>query len=298
MKDLFLINLYANHNGLEGVCMFNSLKELISRVIDDEIDALAAQVTYYLLLSFFPFLLLLLSIIGYSDLQSKDVLIYLSQIMPKDSFDLIYTTVIEVFDSTKGNLLPLSIMGLVWTGSSGFRAIIKGLNKAYDEKETRPYWIILSISILFMVGLALVITSAVALLVFGQMIGSAIASRFEVPNTFILGWDIIRYIVTLGGMIFIFASLYHFTPCRKLTWKEVVPGAIFTTLGWLISSLGFAYYVNNFNNYSYVYGGIGAVIVLMLWLYLTSIIILVGGEINAQLAFQKEGKEKPKGKKY
>ena len=98
MKDLFLINLYENHNGLEGDCMFNSLKELLSRVIDDEIDALAAQVTYYLLLSFFPFLLLLLSIIGYSDLESKDVLIYLSQIMPKNSFDLIYATVIEVFD--------------------------------------------------------------------------------------------------------------------------------------------------------------------------------------------------------
>jgi membrane protein len=287
-----------NLHGVEGEFMFNSIKQLISRVIDDEIDALAAQVTYYLLLSFFPFLLLLLSIIGYSELQSKDVLIYLSQIMPKNSFDLIYSTVIEVFDSTKGNLLPLSIMGLVWTGSSGFRAIIKGLNKAYDEKETRPYWKTLSISILFMVGLALVITSAVALVVFGEMIGSAIASRFDVSNRFILGWDIIRYIVTLGGMIFIFASLYHFTPCRKLTWKEVVPGAIFTTIGWLIASLGFAYYVNNFNNYSSVYGGIGAVIVLMLWLYLTSIIILVGGEINAQLAFQKEGKEKPKGKKY
>jgi membrane protein len=283
---------------LGGDFMLNSLKQLISRVIDDDIDALAAQVTYYLLLSFFPFLLLLLSMLGYSELRSKDVLIYLSQIMPKNSFDLIYTTVIEVFDSTNGNLLPLSIMGLVWTGSSGFRAIMKGLNKAYDEKETRPYWKTLSISILFMVGLALVIIAAVALVVFGQTIGGAIESRFNVSSSFILGWDIIRYLVTLGGMIFIFAALYHFTPCRRLTWIEVMPGAIFSTLGWLISSLGFAYYVNNFNNYSSVYGGIGAVIVLMLWLYITSIIILVGGEINAQVAFQREGKEKPKGKKY
>lgn len=278
--------------------MLNVLKQLISRVIDDDIDALAAQVAYYLLLSFFPFLLLLLSILGYSDLQSKDVLIYLSQIMPKSSFDLIYATVIEVFDSTSGNLLPLSIMGLVWTGSSGFRAIMKGLNKAYDEKETRPYLKTLSISILFMAGLALVITTAVSLVVFGQTIGSAIQARFDVSASFLLGWDIIRYIVTLGGMIFTFAALYHFTPCRRLTWIEVMPGAIFTTVGWLISSLGFAYYVNNFNNYSSVYGGIGAVIVLMLWLYITSIIILVGGEINAQVAFQREGKQKPKVKKY
>lgn len=278
--------------------MLNSLKQLISRVIDDEIDALAAQVTYYLLLSFFPFLLLLLSMLGYSDLQSKDVLIYLSQIMPKNSFDLIYTTVIEVFDSTNGNLLPLSIMGLIWTGSSGFRSIMRGLNKAYDEKETRPYWKTLSISMLFMIGLALAIIGVVALIVFGQTIGGVIQSRFDVSSSFILGFDILRYIVILGGMIFIFAALYHFTPCRRLTFKEVMPGAIFTTLGWLVSSLGFAYYVNNFNNYSGVYGGIGAVIVLMLWLYITSIIILVGGEINAQGAFQREGKEKAKGKKY
>ncbi|MCB2290001.1 YihY/virulence factor BrkB family protein [Clostridium sp. CS001] len=278
--------------------MLISLKQLIARVIDDEIDALAAQVTYYLLLSFFPFLLLLLSMLGYSDLQSKDVLIYLSQIMPKDSFDLIYTTVIQVFDSKSGNLLPLSIMGLVWTGSSGFRSIIRGLNKAYDEKETRPYWKTLSISMLFMMGLALAIIGVVALIVFGQTIGGVIQARFDVSSSFILGFDILRYVVILGGMIFIFAALYHFTPCRRLNWKEVVPGAIFTTLGWLVASLGFAYYVNNFNNYSSVYGGIGAVIVLMLWLYITSIIILVGGEINAQGAFQREGKEKGKGKKH
>ncbi|MGH4122995.1 MAG: YihY/virulence factor BrkB family protein [Clostridium sp.] len=278
--------------------MFNDLKKLVSRVIDDDITALAAQVTYYLLLSFFPFLLLLLSMLGYSDLKSNDVLVYLSQIMPKSTFDLIYTTVIEVFDKTSGNLVSLSIIGLIWTGSSGFRAIIKGLNKAYDEKETRPYFQTLIISVLFMLGLAVVIIAAVALVVFGQMIGGLIATRLHVSSEFLLNWDIIRYLVTLLGMVFIFAALYHFTPCRRLTWKEVMPGATFSTLGWLLSSLGFAYYVNNFNNYSSVYGGIGGVIVLMLWLYITSIIILLGGEVNALLAFEREGKEKPKCKKY
>ncbi|MBU3126842.1 YihY/virulence factor BrkB family protein [Clostridium tagluense] len=278
--------------------MFKNLKKLVSRVIDDDITALAAQVTYYLLLSFFPFLLLLLSMLGYSDLKSNDVLVYLSQIMPKSTFDLIYTTVIDVFEKTSGNLVSLSIIGLIWTGSSGFRAIIKGLNKAYDEKETRSYLKTLIISILFMVGLEVVIIAAVALVVFGQMIGGTIVTKFHVSSKFILNWDIIRYLVTLSGMVFIFAALYHFTPCRRLTWKEVIPGATFSTLGWLLSSLGFAYYVNNFNNYSSVYGGIGGVIVLMLWLYITSIIILLGGEVNALLAFEREGKEKPKCKKY
>lgn len=278
--------------------MLTDLKQLVVRVIDDDITALAAQLAYNLLLSFLPFLLLLLTMLGYSDLQSKDVLIYLRQIMPKSAFDLIYTTVIDVIDSQNGNLLSLSIIGIIWSGSSGFRAIINGLNKAYDEKETRPYWKTLMISILFMVGLAGVIIVAVALVVFGQMIGNLIATRLNLSSEFILNWDIIRYLITLGGMVFVFAALYHFTPCRRLTWKEVMPGATFSTLGWLISSLGFAYYVNNFNNYSSIYGGIGAVIVLMLWLYITSIIILLGGEINALLAYQKSGKEKPRLRKH
>lgn len=278
--------------------MFKDLKILVSRVIDDDITALAAQLTYYLLLSFFPFLLLLISMLGYSDLKSTDVLVYLSQVVPKSTFDLIYTTVVDVLNSRNGNLLSLSAIGIIWTGSSGFTAIIKGLNKAYDEEETRSYWKIQTISILFMLGLALVIITAVSLLVFGQMLGGAIVVRLNVSSKFILNWDIIRYFVTLCGMEFIFAALYHFTPCRRLTWGEVIPGATFSTLGWLISSLGFAYYVNNFNNFSNVYGGIGTVIVLMLWLYITSIIILLGGELNALLAFEREGKIKPKCKKY
>lgn len=281
-----------------GDYMLKDLKQLVSRSIDDDITALAAQLAYNLLLSFLPFLLILLTMLGYSDLESKDVLIYLRQIMPKSAFDLIYTTVIDIVDSQNGNLLSLSIIGIIWSGSSGFRAIINGLNKAYDEKETRPYWKTLMISILFMVGLAGVIIVAVALVVFGQMIGNLIAARLNLSNEFIVNWDIIRYLITLGGMVFVFAALYHFTPCRRLTWREVMPGATFSTLGWLLSSLGFAYYVNNFNNYSSIYGGIGAVIVLMLWLYITSIIILLGGEINALLAYQKAGKEKPRVRKH
>jgi len=278
--------------------MFKKPKELFCRVIDDDIAALAGQLAYDLLLSFFPFLLLLLTMLSYSDLKSTDVFIYIQQVMPRSTFDLIYTTITKVSRSTSGHLVSLSLIGIVWSGSSGFRAVIKGLNKAYDEEETRPYWKTLTISILFMLGLVLAIIASVALVVFGQMIGRTIAHSLNLSNRFILNWDIIRYLVSLSGMAFTFAALYHFTPCRRLTWGEVLPGAIFSTLSWLIASLGFAYYVNNFSNYSYIYGVIGAVIVLMLWIYLTAIIILLGGEVNAMLAFEKEGKQKPKCKKY
>ena len=98
--------------------------------------------------------------------------------------------------------------------------------------------------------------------------------------------------------MFILAAIYHYTPCRRLIWREVIPGAIFSTIGLVVVSMGFAFYVNNFGNYSRVYGSIGAVIVLLTWLFLLAIIIIMGGEINATLAFDREGKEKPKGKKF
>ncbi|MBU3179778.1 YihY/virulence factor BrkB family protein [Clostridium psychrophilum] len=278
--------------------MLNYVKQYVSRVMDDDITALAAQLAYYLLLSFFPFLLLLLTLLGYSDLKNTDVLVYLHQVMPKSAFDLIYAIISSVSKAKAGHLLSISIIGTILSGSSGFTSIIKGLNKAYDEEETRPYWKIILISILFMAGLATAIIVSVALVVFGQMLGRTIASQFDLPSNFILNWDIIRYLVTLIGMGLTFAAIYHLTPCRKLTWREVLPGAILSTLGWLVSSLGFAYYVNNYNNYSGIYGSIGGVIVIMVWLYITSIIILLGGELNALLTFQREGKVKPKGKRY
>ena len=218
--------------------------------------------------------------------------------MPQSTFNLIYTTITKLSSSSSSHLVSLSIIGILWSGSSGFRAITKGLNKAYDEEETRPYWKTLVISVLFMLGLAFSIIVAIALVVFGQTIGRTIAHSLNLSSKFILNWDIIRYLVSVGGMAITFAALYHFTPCRRLTWKEVIPGSTISTLSWLLASLGFAYYVNNFNNYASIYGGIGAVIVLMLWLYITSIIILIGGEVNAIFAFEKEGKQKPKCKKY
>jgi membrane protein len=270
------------------------IKRLIHRFIEDDVLALASQLAYSLILSFFPFLIFLLTLVGYSSIKSGDVLQSLQTIMPKNAFELITTTVVEIVDSRKGDLLSFSAIITIWAGSGGFRAVIKGLNKAYDEKETRAYWRVILLSIICMLALAVIVIFSFSLLVFGEMIGDALINWLGLSNSFKINWDIFRYAGTLIAMTFVFAAIYHFTPCRRLKWMEVMPGAAFCTLGWLLSSLGFAYYVNNINNYSRIYGGIGAVIVLMLWLFITSVIILLGGEINAVLAFDREIKAKKK----
>lgn len=256
--------------------------------MDDDVLALGAQLAYGFILSFFPFLIFLLTIVGYSSLKSVDILASLQLLIPENAYSLIKSTVIEVVDYRKGNLLSFAIIGTIWASSSGFRAVIKGLNRAYDTKEKRPYLKVFVISVLSVFALIFIIMSAFLLIVFGDLIGNYIYKSLNLTQTFFYFWNSLRYFIIIAFMIFAFAAMYHFIPCKRMGWREVMPGSIFTTVGWVIASMIFSYYVNNFSNYSKVYGSIGAVIVIILWLYLTSVIIIIGGEINAVLTSKKQ----------
>lgn len=262
----------------------NSLVKLFYKAKEDDIFALASQLAYSLLLSFFPFLIFLFTIAGYSTVESKDVLISLNSILPYNAYTLIDKTVIEIFDSRKSNLLSFSFITTVWIASSGFNAVIKALNKAYDADECRPFWKVQLISILSVLGLTFLIIFSLFILVLGNLIKYKFASWFTSINSFYFLWDFLKYLVTLFIMVFVFALLYKITPCKRLTLWNALPGAIFTTIGWIIISMAFSFYVDNFANYSRLYGSIGAVIALLVWLFLTSVIILLGGEINSLLS--------------
>lgn len=274
------------------------IKNLLYRFRDDDITALAAQLAYSLLISFFPFLIFLMTLIGFSSIESKDVLAGLSRLIPSSVLELIRNTVIEVVDTRNHNLLSFSLILTIWIASSGFRAVIKGLNKAYDEPERRSFIKLELIAILCTIALNIIIFLTLALLVLGEVIGYNTGVLLGYPEQFKKAWDVFRYILITCTMIFVFAAMYRYTPSKKLTWKEVFPGAIFATFGWFVVSILFSFYVNNFGKYSTIYGSIGVIIILLTWLYMTSIIILMGGEINAAITFDSEGIEKPRGKKF
>jgi membrane protein len=272
------------------------IKSLINRFVDDDITALAAQLSYNLIISFFPFLIFLMTLVGYSSLTSQDVLREMQQAFPEAVFQLINNVVIEIVDTKSPNLLSFSIIITIWSASSGFRAIIKGLNKAYDEEEERSIVSVTLISVVSTLTLGLLIIATILFLVFGEIIGNMFVIKFGYPKLFKFTWNIVRYMIIISMESFVFMSFYHYLPSRRLTWKEVIPGSVFTTVGWIITSLGFAFYVNNFANYSRLYGSLGAVFVLLTWLYLTSMVILIGGEINAVLAIDKKDEYKKKEK--
>lgn len=268
------------------------IKNLIFRFIDDDVLALASQLAYSLIFSFFPFLIFIITLIGYSNVSSTDVLIGLNRIFPQNALELVENTVIEIVETRSGQLLSFSLIFTIWTASSGFHAVIKGINKAYDKPEHRSIFRVYFISILCTLGVTLIILTTILFLVFGGIIGNFLAFKLGFSYEFKAIWDIFRYIIIFLSTTFIFAALYHCTPSVKLTWREVIPGAIFSTIGLVVVSIGFAFYVNNFSNYSRIYGSIGAVIVLMTWLFLLSVITIMGGELNATLAFDRKKKHK------
>lgn len=268
--------------------MSRNIKRLFIRFKEHDLYALASQLAYSLILSIFPFLIFLLTIVGYSSLDVNEVLKALDTMLPKNAYELIAVTVVEILRGGRSDLLSVSIIGTLWAGSSGFRAVIKALNKAYEEEERRSYIKTVILSIVSMIGLVVILLFAFSLVVLGETIGNTLIDYLQLSLSFRVNWNIFRYIVAIFFMVLVFTILYYVTPCRKMHWKDAIPGAIFSSLGWIIASEVFAFYVNNFNTYSRIYGGLGAVIALMLWLFISSAIILIGGEINAMKSKDKK----------
>lgn len=261
----------------------NLLIHLIVKIKKDDVFALSSQLAYYLMLSFFPFIIFVVTLVGFSEFKSEDVLNNLNTVLPHSVVDLTQSTVTEVVDRPYTGLLGVSILLMMWTSSSAFRAIIKGVNKAYNLKEHRSFIKRAIISMVGIFSLAAIILLALSMLVFGNVIGSYVKRVLPFYDVFLFIWNMFRYAFVFIVMIFIFACIYMFAPARKFKLKEVMAGSIFSTVGWIIVSFGFSFYIDNFNNYSRFYGSLGAVFILMTWLFLISMIFILGVEINCVL---------------
>lgn len=263
------------------------LKELLFRMKDDSVTAIGAQLSYFLVLSIFPFLIFFLNILSYTPIAREDVLHSIIVLLPLDTQRLISTLLIETISTSNETLLSLSAITGIWAASKGIMALIRVLNKAYDVEETRSYLELRVIAILFTVALLALLVIVLLTLVFGEVLGNRLFEFLGITQNFIIFWQYFRVIISLSFMILIFALLYRYIPSirngRKINLKHAMPGAIFTSLGWIITSTIFSYYVNNFGNYGKTYGSLGGIIILLIWLYISSIIVIIGGEINATL---------------
>lgn len=278
--------------------LFPFLQNLYRRFQDDEVPALGAQLTYYLILSFFPFIIFLITLTAYTPLNRQDVLTDVIALMPATVSGLVEEIFRDILREHNSAILSVGMIAAIWTASNGMMAIIRTLNKAYDVEERRSYWKVRGISILYTLGFTIVILLSLVMLVFGRIIGLYAYRFFDLPASFEQLWGPLNNVLSLVLMCTIFAMLYYSAPSRRMRISDVVPGALFATMGWVITSLAFSYYVNHFSSYSKTYGSLGGITVLLIWLYICSILLLLGGEINATLTFDREGKKKTGSKSF
>jgi membrane protein len=266
-----------------------SVKELGRRAIheirDDDCLGRAAQLAYYFLFALFPFFLVLITLLGYIPLPNlmDRLMDMLAQLLPGDALHLVQDNVHDLVTNQRGGLLSFGILVALWTSSSAITAIMDGLNRAYDVEEGRPFWKVRLFAILLTLGLSLFIIVSLVLLTFGPQIGGWIADRIGLGSIFQTAWNVLRWPVIVGLLILAMALVYYVAPDVEQQWQWITPGSVVAVVGWLLASLGFSYYVNNFGSYNATYGSIGAVIVLLTWMYVSGFFVLVGGEINAEI---------------
>jgi len=264
-----------------------NLKRLGKRIKEDRIFGRAAQLSYYFLLALFPLLLFLVNILGYlaqeGTLFRDRLLLYLAAVMPGSAFTLVRATVDEISVSSGTGKLSFGLLAALWAASNGMGAISDTLNTAYNVKERRPWWRVRLISVCLTIALAILILAALAIVLVGGTIGAAVAARYGFGSLFTTVWTIIQWPIALVFVLTTFNLVYNFAPNispRARRW--ITPGAFVGVALWLIVSFAFRVYLGYFDSYSVTYGSLGAVIVLMLWFYLSGVAILIGGEVNCE----------------
>ncbi len=263
------------------------LDQIVYRFTNHNIIGSAAELAYFLVLSIFPFLIALLNIITYTSFGKSEFTLDIIRYVPEDIQKIIEAFVNDLnFGSSEG-LLSIAVIGGILAASTGFRAIIRALNRAHEYTENRGFFKKIGLSIFFTVILLLMILLVFISLVFSELIGKFIFQLFNIEVFFFMTWKYLRFLISFIFMILVFALIYKYSPNIKkensISLKSTFPGAIFSSLSWIALSLIFSYYVSNFGRYSITYGSLGGVIILLVWLFISSIVIILGGEINAAL---------------
>jgi len=258
-----------------------------NRANADNILGRAGELAYFFLFSIFPLLIVFTTILGFvsTGIEMRVHLwTYLGTVLPTSAYDLVTTEIQKVIDASGGGKLSFGIILSLASASSGMAALMEGCNAAYRVVERRSWLHQRWIAIVLTVALDLFTIAALALFLYGDRLGSFIANQAGLEGLFQTVWLILQWPVLVLLVLFSLALVYRFGPdVPHQKWRSVYPGAAAAVVIWIAASAMLRVYLRFFNTYSNVYGSLGAVMILMLWLYLFGIAILIGAEVNAVL---------------
>ncbi len=270
--------------------LIRGIKRLVISVIKNDFYGMAAEMGFMMVIGIFPFMLFLMAVFGWMGNKAlmDPILRFLSNIMPEQAMDLIYTVLSEAMIFSHGR--TIAIIGFVVTlilSTNGVAVVLKGMNRAYKVTETRSFLYTRFLSLLMVFVDTLVMFLSINLIVFGKVIIHFMTTHLHMSWATAAIWLVIRWPIAFAALFLMAFLSYYILPDlrgnEKFKMRSTLPGTWFFCTFWLVGSWGFSIYVNNLKTYNMVYGTIGAFAVLMVWLYYTSILILIGAEINSQV---------------
>ncbi|WP_339230487.1 YihY/virulence factor BrkB family protein [Oceanobacillus sp. FSL K6-2867] len=244
------------------------------------VTLLAASLAYYFLLAIFPLLIVGFAIIPYFQISPDDAMDFFSSIVPGELVSVLEENIVSLVETPRGGLLTVGIIGALWSASNGINAFIKASNEAYDVEETRSFIIVRLIAFGLTLSMILAVVTAILLPVFGDVLLDFGISLLGINAEMTWLLQVLRYAISLIIITVLLMCLYRFAPNKKIPFKHILPGALAASILWQIISFGFSIYVGNFGNYSATYGSLGGIIVLMIWFFLTAIILMVGAILS------------------
>lgn len=267
---------------LRNAGAFTVLKRTAKEFSDDDMSTYAAALAYRALFSIFPFVLFLMAVLGFLNLP--DFFDWLrsqaAMVLPPVALEQV-NPVIDQLQQSQGGLLSFGILLALWTASIGVRSLMNAMNKAYDVREGRPSWKLFILSVLYTIGIAIMLLLAAGFMTLGPQVMTWLAAQIGLEELLVILWSWLRWPVAILLLMLAVALIYYVMPDVEQEFRFITPGSAVAVIVWLVASVGFGIYVQNFADYNATYGSIGAIIVLLLYFYITAAVLLLGAELNA-----------------
>lgn len=277
--------------GLAGIGPGELGKRSVKEFLRKDMTTYAAALAYHVLFALFPFVIFLVALLGFLNIpQFFDWLVGQAQTaLPQQAAGQVVQVIRQVQGQAQGGLLSFGIITAIWAASAGVRSLMNALNAAYDVEESRPAWKRYPLSILYTIGLAAMLIAAAGLMLIGPRVAEWVAGQVGLGDLFLTLWTWLRWPVSVLLLMIAVAVIYYVAPNVDQPFRFITPGSVLAVIVWILASLGFSYYVSNFGSYGATYGSLGAVVVLLFYFFISSAVLLLGAELNAEVYHARQG---------
>lgn len=258
----------------------------MKKIKKDRVSAYAAQSSFFIIVSFFPFIMLLMTILQYTAVPEDTLLDITKAIFPDSIHYVVESIVNEMYNNISTAILSITIISTLLAACKGFVALIEGLNSVFGIEETRNYFVLRLSAIFYTVIMIITIVLSLIILVFGNKLIAFISQYYPLAGEIVTSVLRVKSLLSISIFTLLFTCMYVIIPNRHTTFRRQIPGALFASAGWIIFSYFFSLYVGYTDKYSIIYGSLSALVFIMLWLYVCMTLFLYGAEVNLFLEKQ------------